>query len=441
MISDAKTSEKAAPARDGQGGGTPARLAARALKRYRSVRALSDALAAPMAPEDQTPQSMTEASPTKWHLAHTTWFFETFILRRLAPGYKVFDKGFHYLFNSYYEAEGPRHERPLRGMITRPTVDDVTAYREHVDKAMRGLIADLASDDVWRHLSVLLELGCQHEQQHQELILTDIKHLFSFNSLRPAYAPPRKTPSREATDLRWFDFAAGMREIGHGGSGFAFDCEKPRHRQYVEGFRLASRPVTNREYIEFIDDGGYRDPVLWLADGSATVQRHNWTAPLYWIDDEGEWLVHTLSGTRPLDPSEPVCHISYYEADAYARWAGKRLPTEAEWEVAAAALPVAGNMLDCGRLHPAPAPAGDAAPVQMFGDVWEWTRSPFTPYPGFAPGPGAIGEYNGKFMASQFVLRGGSCVTPPGHPRPTYRNFFYPDARWQFSGARLAEDA
>jgi ergothioneine biosynthesis protein EgtB len=382
---------------------------------------------------------MPDASPTKWHLAHTTWFFETFILAKSVPGYRVFDEGYGFLFNSYYEAVGARQPRPLRGLLTRPSLAAVSAYRRAVDAAMASLLKDLDDGDV----QALATLGIHHEQQHQELMLTDILHLFAQNPLSPAYAAgaaPRVTPTAPAP-LSWVEHPGGIVGIGHDGSGFAFDNEGPRHKVLLRPFRLASRAVTNGEWRDFLADGGYRRPELWLADGWAMVQAERWRAPLYWrLDDDGGTACMTLSGLTPIDDAEPVCHVSYYEADAFARWAGKRLPNEAEWEVMAAAVPSAGNTLGSGALRPLAA-TGGGPPHQLFGDVWEWTASPYAAYPGFVPAAGAVGEYNGKFMCNQMVLRGGSCVTPDGHLRPTYRNFFYPHQRWQFCGVRLAEDA
>ena len=411
-----------------------------ARSRFDEVRQHSEALAARLTPEDQSIQSMSDVSPTKWHLAHTTWFFETFILRRFDPAYRVFDPAFHYLFNSYYEAEGPRHPRPQRGLLSRPSCDDVAAYRDHVGAAMARLI-DAAPEEAWREIAPLIELGLHHEQQHQELILMDIKHVFSLNPLLPAYQPPRRRAQGTAAPLSWIDFPGGLDEIGHGGPGFAFDNETPRHRVWLDPFRLASRPVTCGEFAEFIADGGYGEPEFWLSEGWATAQQQGWAAPLYWRADDGGWRIFTLSGERALDPAEPVVHVSFYEADAYAKWAGKRLPTEAEWEVAASGLSLAGNLGDTRRHHPSAETAGGDGVRQMIGDVWEWTASPYTAYPRFRAPAGAIGEYNGKFMSNQMVLRGGAAVTPAGHIRATYRNFFPPSARWAFSGLRLAEDA
>ncbi|HEY0832658.1 MAG TPA: ergothioneine biosynthesis protein EgtB [Azospirillum sp.] len=410
--------------------------------RYRRVRALTEDLAAPLSAEDQAVQSMPDCSPAKWHRAHTTWFFETFLLGPFLPGYRPFDPDYAYLFNSYYEAVGARHPRPQRGMITRPGVAEVTAYRAHVDAAMERLLE--CADE---RAGPLLDLGLAHEEQHQELILMDLLHLFSLNPLNPVYRPAEPDPVNSGPGKgRWLTFDGGVRLIGHDRAGFAFDNEGPRHQALLQPFRLFSRPVANADWLAFIADGGYRTPTLWLADGWAAVQAQGWNAPGYWRrgddDRSGGWRVMTLAGERPVEADAPVCHVSFYEADAFARWAGKRLPTEAEWEVAAAGLPVAGNTLGRGALRPRPGPAGtDAAPAQMFGDVWEWTASPYGRYPGYRPAAGAVGEYNGKFMANQMVLRGGCCVTPDGHVRASYRNFFYPHQRWMFAGLRLAEDA
>jgi ergothioneine biosynthesis protein EgtB len=411
--------------------------------RFQAVRGDSEALAARLTPEDQSIQSMPDVSPTKWHLAHTTWFFETFILGRFDPAYRVFDPAFHYLFNSYYEAEGPRHPRPQRGLLSRPSCADVAAYRDHVDRAMAQLIDGLSAE-AWNDAAPLIQLGLHHEQQHQELILMDIKHVFSINPLLPAYQPPRRRAAANMTPLEWVEFSGGLEEIGHAGPGFAFDNESPRHRVWLDPFRLATRPVTCGEFAEFIAAGGYREPEFWLSEGWAIVQQHGWEAPLYWRAAEDGWHVFTLSGEKCLDPAEPVVHVSFYEADAYAKWAGKRLPTEAEWEVAAANAPLAGNLGDTRRHHPVAdggGPEGVGGLRQLIGDVWEWTASPYTPYPRFRAAQGAIGEYNGKFMSNQMVLRGGAPVTPANHIRATYRNFFPPSARWAFSGLRLAEDA
>ncbi|KAA2212382.1 ergothioneine biosynthesis protein EgtB [Teichococcus oryzae] len=400
---------------------------------YGTVRATSRHLAGPLSDADATAQSMPDASPAKWHLAHTTWFFETMVLRPNLAGYAAFDDTFNFLFNSYYETLGARQPRPRRGMLTRPSLDSVMAYRAHVDRAMAELLRRDLPPGLWE----LVELGCHHEQQHQELLLTDILHLFAQNPLCPAYseAPPAMAAGAPR-ETQYHSFDGGIVEIGHAGGGFAFDCEGPRHRVLVEPFRLADRLVTNGEWMQFVADGGYRDPLLWLSAGWATVQAQGWDAPLYWRQHDGAWHSMTLHGLQPVRPDDPVTHISYFEADAFASWAGKRLPGEAEWEHAARDLaPDAAP-----ALRPRAA-SGGAGLRQMFGEVWQWTRSPFTPYPRFRPAEGAVGEYNGKFMCGQFVLRGSSCATPEGHSRPTYRNFFPPDARWQFSGLRLAEDA
>ncbi|MFC3692882.1 ergothioneine biosynthesis protein EgtB [Chenggangzhangella methanolivorans] len=410
-----------------------------ALGLYARVRAESEALAAPLSDADATVQSMPDASPAKWHLAHTTWFFETMALKPNVPEYRVFDETYNFLFNSYYESVGDRQPRPRRGMITRPSLDEILAYRAHVDAAMEQLI----DSGLQRPLADLIELGLHHEQQHQELLLTDILHLFAQNPLKPAYRDPAPLPVVETPrETAYVPFDGGIIEIGHGGEGFAYDCEGPRHQTLIRPFRLADRCVTNAEWLEFMADGGYRDPLLWLSDGWAQILEHRWAAPLYWEERDGEWGSMTLRGFQPIDPNAPVAHVSYFEADAFASWAGKRLPTEAEWEHASLTIDMDGVFADggAGRLRPAPAKAGTGL-RQMFGDVWEWTQSPFTPYPGFRAAEGAVGEYNGKFMCGQFVLRGGSCATPTGHVRPTYRNFFQPDKRWQFSGLRLAEDA
>lgn len=410
-----------------------------AIARFLKVRGQTEALARDLHPEDQTVQSMPDCSPTKWHLAHVSWFFETFLLVPHLHGYKVASTDFAFLFNSYYEAAGPRHARFARGLITRPTVDEVAGYRRHVTDAMTDLLAG-ADEEAFALLAPLVEIGINHEQQHQELILMDILNLFAANPLRPAYRAGGPAVGGQPAPLAFLDYPGGIFEIGHAGEGFSYDNEGPRHEVLLRPFRLASRAVTNGEWLAFIADGGYRRPDLWLADGWARVKAGEYEAPLYWELHDGDWQAFTLNGLNPLDPAAPVVHVSYYEADAFARWAGKRLPTEAEWEVAARGLPVAGNFLDSGALRPLPAATGDL-PAQMFGDVWEWTQSPYVAYPGYRPAPGALGEYNGKFMSSQMVLRGGCCATPEGHARATYRNFFYPHQRWAFAGLRLAEDA
>jgi len=406
---------------------------------YQAVRLESRNLGKPLSDADATVQSMPDASPAKWHLAHTTWFFETMILAPSAPDYRVFDPTFNFLFNSYYETVGARQPRPRRGMITRPTLDVVYSYREHVDAAMASLLKyELAPE-----IAALVELGCHHEQQHQELLLTDILHLFAQNPLRPAYKDPGpaavEATAKSAPGYKTID--GGIVEIGHDGRGFAFDSEGPRHRVLVESFQLADRLVTNGEWMDFMADGGYRNPLLWLSEGWERRGAEGWTMPLYWERRDDEHWSMTLRGPQPVDPAAPVTHISYFEAGAFATWAGRRLPTEFEWEHAARDEPLQGNFADSGRLRPKPAPACAGGLSQMYGDVWEWTSSAFSAYPRFRPAAGAVGEYNGKFMSGQFVLRGGSCLTPAGHVRPSYRNFFPPNARWQFSGLRLAGDA
>lgn len=405
-------------------------------EQYQKVRAASLKLAEPLSDADATVQSMPDASPAKWHLAHTTWFFETMVLLPYRAAYRVYDERFNYLFNSYYDSVGERQPRPRRGLLTRPTLETVLAYRAHVDQQ----IEDFLRKDVAACACELIELGCHHEQQHQELLLTDILHLFAQNPLQPAYKAPEPLATHAASPaLRYLDYPGGIIEVGHDGEGFAFDCEGPRHRTLIEPFRLAHRLISNQEWIAFIEDGGYRNPLLWLSEGWARIHAEGWTAPLYWHPRDDRYWTMSLRGAQPVDPAAPVAHLSYYEADAYARWAGKRLPGEAEWEHAAQSVAVAGNFVESGRLRPKPATATSGL-QQMYGEVWQWTRSPFSPYPRFKPAVGAVGEYNGKFMSGQFVLRGGSCVTPADHIRPTYRNFFPPDARWQFSGLRLAED-
>jgi ergothioneine biosynthesis protein EgtB len=404
-------------------------------ERFRAVRARTAALCAPLSPEDMVAQSMPEASPAKWHLAHTTWFFETFLLAAREPGFAPFHPRYAFLFNSYYEAVGPRHPRPKRGLLTRPSAAEVMAYRAAVEERVLALL-DRGLD---REGAAILELGLHHEQQHQELLLTDVKHLLFENPLRPAYAPPLAPGAPSAPALAWTAYPGGVQEIGHAGPAFAFDNEGPRHRVFVEPFALASRAVTAGEWLAFVEDGGYRRAALWLSDGWAKVQAEGWEAPLYWERDGGAWTIFTLHGVRPLAPAEPVAHVSLYEADAFARWSGARLPGEAEWELAAAGAVEDGALADGGRYHPAV--AGRRRPAQLLGDVWEWTRSAYAPYPRFRPAAGALGEYNGKFMSGQVVLRGGSCATAAGHVRPTYRNFFPPEARWQFSGVRLAREA
>jgi ergothioneine biosynthesis protein EgtB len=410
--------------------------------RYRAVRAASEALAAPLSPEDCCAQSMPDASPVKWHFAHTSWFFETFVLALARPDLAPFDPTFRVLFNSYYNAVGEQHPRPRRGLLTRPSLAEVRAYRAHVDRHVTAWLEAGGADP---ELLARVELGLQHEQQHQELILTDVKHLLAQNPLQPAYRAdlPQPVRGRGAAPIVWHRHATGVREIGAAGAGFRFDNEEPRHRQLVAAFALASRPVTNAEFAAFVDAGGYQDPQWWLSDGWAALRGEGWQAPGYWERGPDGWSAFTLGGPRPLAPDAPVCHVSFYEADAYARWAGARLPTEAEWETAAAAVAVAGNFVEQGALEPAPLgpDEGRDAPARLFGDVWEWTASPYVAYPGYRPAAGALGEYNGKFMCNQMVLRGGSCASPRTHLRASYRNFFPAAARWQWTGVRLAKDA
>jgi ergothioneine biosynthesis protein EgtB len=402
---------------------------------YLAVRQQTERLAGGLSAEDQNLQSMPGASPVKWHRAHTSWFFETFVLEPQLPGYRAYHPQFAYLYNSYYNGIGEQYPRAQRGLVSRPDAAEVGRYRNHVDEAMLALL-DRIDPDQCRRLAALIMLGINHEQQHQELIVTDLKHAFSHNPLGPAWtALPDSSAGTPA--LEWVEHSPGLSEIGSHPEYFCYDNETPRHRVWLEAFALANRPVSCGEYLAFIEDRGYQRPELWLADGWDWVRRQAISAPLYWSLDDGQWSHYTLGGQRDLDPNEPVCHLSFYEAAAYAEWAEARLPTEAEWEHAASAVPVTGHFADQGRLHPQGADGGDGL-RQLYGDVWEWTASSYAPYPGFKAAAGAVGEYNGKFMANQVVLRGGSCATPAGHIRPGYRNFFYPQDRWQFSGLRLA---
>ncbi|WP_051750262.1 ergothioneine biosynthesis protein EgtB [Phycicoccus jejuensis] len=413
--------------------------------RYDEVRSHTETLASPLSPEDQTVQSMPDVSPTKWHRAHVTWFFETFVLSEHEQDFAPFQDRYWFLFNSYYEGIGPRYSRADRGFITRPGAADVGVYRGNVDERMRDLVERLDEGSLEK-LAPTIELGFHHEQQHQELLLMDIKHVLSRNPLEPVYGGTRPAPS-EPDALGWVDVEGGLVEIGHEGGGFSFDNELPRHRQWLEPYRLADRLVTNGEWLEFMADGGYQRPELWLSDGLARVRAEGWRAPLYWTEHDGVWLEHTLHGTWPVNPGLPVSHVSFYEADAYAAWAGKRLPSEAEWEHAvvvdgqADAAHSGGNLADLRHYHPAAAPErdGEHRLRQVYGDCWEWTSSAYHPYPGFHPPAGAIGEYNGKFMSNQMVLRGGCALTPPAHARLTYRNFFPHGSRWALSGVRLAD--
>jgi len=408
-------------------------------RRLGAVRSRTESMCAPLEIEDYCIQAIAEVSPPKWHLAHTTWFFETFILLPFAPGYHFFHEAYAYLFNSYYETAGTFSPRPQRGLLSRPTVADIYRYRHHVDNALQVLLENLpqqAGPDILARVA----LGIEHEIQHQELLLMDVKYNFSINPLKPAYHDMTAVSAATSPHaIVWHEFAGGIVEIGHDGTGFSYDNERPRHQTLLRNFRLGSRLVTNAEYLAFIADDGYQRADLWLSDGWHTINAQGWKAPLYWLGKEHDRQQFTLSGLQPLNPNEPVAHLSYYEADAYARWAGKRLPTEAEWEHAAASVPVTGNFLESGSLHPQSAPQSGL--TQLYGDLWEWTQSAYTPYPGFRPLPGTLGEYNGKFMIDQMVLRGGGCVTPQDHIRASYRNFFRAADRWMFSGLRLAEDA
>ena len=407
-------------------------------ERYGQVRGLTESLCESLEPEDCVIQTMPDVSPTRWHLAHTTWFFETFVLAQCVADYPPYDPDYEFLFNSYYNAVGPQYPRPRRGLLSRPTVAEVWDYRRAIDERLLELLSgaeDSCDDDVLQ----TIELGLQHEQQHQELILTDIKHVLGANPLFPVFRPLPPAIAVPVGPLGWCAFGEAVRMIGHAGEGFCYDNETPRHKVLVPAFEMADRLVTAGEFAEFIADGGYRRPELWLSLGWQTVCEQRWESPLYWHRRGDAWHVFTLAGLRPMQPEEPVCHVSYFEADAYARWADARLPTEAEWEMAAEDLPISGNFVDQAAFHPLPcAAASNDAPQQMFGDTWEWTASAYAPYPGYRAVAGALGEYNGKFMCNQYVLRGGSCATSQSHIRPTYRNFFPPDARWQFSGIRLA---
>ncbi|MDT3718081.1 ergothioneine biosynthesis protein EgtB [Pseudomonas oryzihabitans] len=408
------------------------------LDRYRRVRAASEALCAPLTVEDYGIQSMADVSPPKWHLAHVTWFFEAFILKPFLKGYRTPNPAYDYLFNSYYETHGKPFPRAARGHLSRPGVEDVYRFRAAVDEAMAELLSAPPAEHA-AEIARRLELGLHHEQQHQELLLMDIKHILAQNPLFPIYrADLAKGSAAPVAPLDWESHPGGVRHVGHTGEDFAFDCETPVHRQFVDDFQLADRLVTNGEYLAFIEDNGYGRSDLWLSDGTAAVRSLGWEAPLYWHKLDGVWHHFTLGGLTPIDPAAPVCHLSFYEADAYASWAGARLPSEAEWETVAARQAIAGNFVEQDLLQPA-ASAG-AGMRQLFGDVWEWTGSAFRPYPGFKPLPGSLGEYNGKFMSGQMVLRGGCCATPQDHVRATYRNFFYPTMRWQFSGLRLARE-
>jgi len=408
------------------------------LLNYEQIRHDSELICAPLETEDYCIQTMSDVSPAKWHLAHTSWFFETFLLLPFVKTYRCFNPVFDYLFNSYYLTHGQPFSRPARGLLSRPTVAEIHQYRAAVDEAMVELITT-AAEMQWQELEPLIVLGLNHEQQHQELMLTDLKHVFAQNPLHPRYRELSSPPLHQVSDISWVTVDKGIYNIGHSGAGFGYDNEYPRHQGLLQPFALASRPVTNAEYLEFINDGGYSNPALWLSDGWTCVQTHAWHAPLYWEQRDSEWWHMTLGGMRPLDLNAPVCHVSQYEAAAYASWAGTRLPTEFEWEVSVSGLPVDGNLRNTDYLQPAAA-SGNSLLQQCYGDVWEWTASAYAPYPGYRIPAGSVGEYNGKFMSSQAVLRGGSCVTASDHIRSSYRNFFYPKDRWQFSGIRLARD-
>lgn len=424
-------------------GSTPSTKPSSLAQRFDAVRAQTEHLCEPLDTEDYVVSSMADVSPTKWHLAHTSWFFETFILGPHAPGYVSPNPRYAFLFNSYYVQAGERHCRAKRGLVTRPTVREVFEYRAHVSEAMRELMQRIEGDPA-HPAHALIELGLHHEQQHQELLVTDIKHVFWMNPLRPVYRERPVLAPRAPSASQWRSFEGGVHRIGHQDDGFAFDNEEPAHREFLEDFKLASRLVTNAEYLEFMNDGGYQRSELWLSPGLAMVRDGGWEAPFYWERAGSEWTEFTMAGTRAVAPDEPVCHVSYYEADAFARWAKRRLPTEAEWEVAARGAPITGTFVESECFHPAPVSTEQNASgelAQLYGDVWQWTQSAYVGYPGFKPDTGAIGEYNGKWMADQWVLRGASCATPQSHARLTYRNFFPSDARWQFMGIRLADHA
>lgn len=410
-------------------------------RRYQQVRRFSEELCKTLEPEDYVIQTMPEASPTKWHMAHTSWFFETFLLKQFIPGYQSTYPEHAFLFNSYYNAVGPFYSRPHRGLLSRPTVKEVFRYREDIDILVSDLI-ESADEQLLAKVEPIITLGLNHEQQHQELILTDIKHVFWQNPLRPVFRKREQTQPLPVPAIEWQNFKEGLYWVGHEGPEFSFDNEGPRHQAFLRPFSLASRLVTNADYLAFIEDGGYRRAELWLSLGWNTVKERGWDSPLYWEKRDGKWFTMTLAGMTPLIPDEPVCHVSLFEADAYARWAGARLATEEEWEIASVDLPLEGNFADREIFHVSvfnsSAPSRKLA--QMFGDVWEWTRSSYSPYPGYAAASGALGEYNGKFMCNQYVLRGGSCATSQSHIRRTYRNFFPPDVKWQFTGIRLAHD-
>jgi ergothioneine biosynthesis protein EgtB len=416
------------------------RTAGTLLEQYKALRRQTELLTSPLSAEDQMVQSCPEASPSKWHLAHTSWFFETFLLSPHLKNYRSFHPQFRTLFNSYYNAISPQPEKAIRNTFSRPSLEEIEKYRSYTDEHMYKL---LDSGELSHEVRELVELGINHEQQHQELLVTDVKHAFWMNPLRPAYQANSVTPAdrENAPAQKPHGYQEGLYEIGADGKGFHFDNEAPRHKTYLQPFRFAARPVTCGEYLAFMEDSGYDRAELWLSDGWTTAKMRGWNAPLYWEKSGPDWHLFACGGMRKIDENEPVCHVSYYEADAFARWAGARLPNEFEWEVVASRATTAGNFLEQGRFHPVPAGvASEDQPVQVFGDIWEWTASGYLPYPGYKPVAGALGEYNAKFMCNQMVLRGGSCVTPSSHIRASYRNFFAPETRWQFSGIRLADD-
>jgi ergothioneine biosynthesis protein EgtB len=408
--------------------------------RYDKIREATEKLTTPLEIEDFVIQAMENASPVKWHLAHTSWFFETFVLKKAIDNFNSLHPQYSYIFNSYYVQTGDPHCRDKRGNLSRPTVKKVFEYRKYIDENMHQLIDGLSIEQFEEWVPVI-EVGLHHEQQHQELMLTDLKYMFGQNPLYPIYKETKRPKIESLPEIKWIEFDEGVCTVGNEGDEFGFDNEFPAHKTYIQNFKLANRLVTNGEFLEFIEDGGYKNSKWWLDEGFATIEKEKWEWPLYWVQRDSDWLHFTLSGLEKLDLNEPVCHVSYYEADAFARWAGSRLPTEEEWEVASKKVPMSGNFVEKDHLHPASMKSDKQGLKQMFGDVWQWTKSSYMAYPGFKPFPGKLGEYNGKFMVNQYVLRGGSCATPKSHFRKTYRNFFHTDARWQFTGIRLAKDA
>ncbi|WP_314728307.1 ergothioneine biosynthesis protein EgtB [Bacillus sp. Marseille-Q3570] len=409
------------------------------LKSYQQIRAFSEQIIAPLEPEDFVVQSIPDVSPPKWHLAHTTWFFETFILIPYHSTYIRFNETFDYLFNSYYETHGKPYPRHARGLLSRPSVREIIEYRQHVDKSMFNFL-DNCHENTLEEIAPILEIGLHHEQQHQELLVTDIKYNFSINPLKPIYHDKRNEPGSSLPEMDWITFQEGVVETGYSDEGFSFDNERPRHKSWLDAYAIANRPVTNGEYLDFIEDGGYQEPAFWLSEGWTKIKDDQWEAPLYWENIDGSWYTFTLSGMKKVELDEPVTHISFYEADAFARWSGKRLPTETEWEHAMKNVEIDGNFADNKMFHPDRDYHSCNQMYKVFGDVWEWTSSPYTLYPGSKPLEGTLGEYNAKFMCNQMVLRGGSCTTHSTHVRHSYRNFFHPDKRWQYSGIRLARD-